>query len=405
MMQGGNTVIGCAVEEIGRSGNDYFAIPAHETIYTEIVADWLKGAEFDEIIFTQRLRDEKKLDPLGGNAKINTLRWFVPSAANLQNFLEILRDKRWLRLAHRLGEKIAQASLEQQHEVEGIKREVERALFELSRDSGEQRRQRSIKEIVRDVLANIDEPEKVLGISTGFPKLDAVVGGLAPGAKIVLAGKISGGKSAFAECLADSLAVTRKVPVAIFTFEMSAEQTVQRIIQIRAEVSTRSVVTGESGMFGVSEYSQAAAEVAASPLHVISSRIDVAGIRSWCLRLQPRVAIIDYLQIIPERKQQGENRTDQLDRMSGETKQLAHSTGMTIIELSQLTMDKDGTVKTRGSHGITADSDQLWIIEGEDDEEKQVIEKNLTIAKQRDGERRSIPFHFVRAITKFRQKN
>lgn len=403
MIRGGDLALAVAYERIGTNAALWFSEPRNAIVYDELIADWQGGRKFDEILFTQRLRDEKKLSELGGEARINHLRWFVPTAANLPNYLDTLADKRWLRTAVRIGTKIVERAEQDEHDVEGQLRDVELALFELSERLQVSAKSRSIKEIVRAVIDNLGDSEKILGISTGFPKLDALVGGLAPAAKIVLAGKISGGKSAFAEQMANSLAVTRSIPTAIFTFEMSAEQTVQRIIQIRSEVSTRSVVTGTAEMFEMNNYSTAAVEVAGAPLHVIAERLDIAGIRARCLQLKPRVALIDYLQIVPEAKQRGENNTDKLDRMSAETKQIAHSLGMTIIEISQLT-EKDGGFVTRGSKGITADSDQLWIIEGDDDEEKQTVPKDLVVAKQRDGARAKIPFTFVRAITKFREK-
>lgn len=380
---------------------EYFYVPAHQTIYMALVERWRAGQGIDLITFTQVLRDRNLLETVGGAGNVTALFTFVPTAANITYYLEILRDKYLLREIIATCTEGVRRSFEEQDEVYALLDDIEQKFYSITKWGHSSR---PVKSIVGDVINNLSEPEKILGISTGFPHLDDVVGGLAEGAKIVLAGPISGGKSAFAECMANSLA-TRNVPTAMFTFEMSAEQKVQRLIQIRSEVSVRSIARQEAEMFEFDAFRNAASEIAAAPLWIIEDRLDIAGIRSRCLQLKPRVAIIDYLQIVPERKQRGENTTDKLDRMSAETKQIAHDLGLTIIELSQLTTDdKTGKTKTRGSMGITADSDQLWIIEGEDDEKKDVIQKQITVAKQRDGRRDHVPFVFVKSITKFRQR-
>lgn len=404
MMDRGGEGIGAAQHAIQGDHEEWLSVPAHWTVYNALVDDWRHGRRFDLILFTGKLRDANLIKTIGGESMVPGLVAMMSPAAMIPAYLERLKDKRWLRHVHKIGAEITATAIEHQDNIGHVLQTVESALLRIVARDGKSK-SRDVRRIVAEVIDNLHEPEKILGISTGWPHMDEVVGGLAEGAKIVLAGPISGGKSAFVECIAESLAVTRGVPVAMFTFEMSAAQKVQRLIQIRSEVSVRSIARQEAEIFEVDAFGKAASEIAASPLWIIDERLDIAGIRSRCLQLKPRVAIIDYLQIVPEQKQRGENTTDKLDRMSAETKQIAHDLGMTIIELSQLTTDdKTGKVKTRGSMGITADSDQLWVIEGEDDETKETYPKNIVVAKQRNGQRGSIPFVFVKAITKFRRR-
>jgi replicative DNA helicase len=402
MMQS-SRAIADAVERIGNEPAEWFSVAVNLTIYNLIVETWSAGKNFDITLFIQALEDRKLLETLGGRGHVLGLSYFVPSPANLPMYLETLSEKRWVRHVARTGETLIKLAAHNSDDVEGLLSTTEAALFDVANRHQTRSRRREIKEIVHDVIHNLGEPEKVLGISTGFSKLDKLVGGLAEGHNIVVAGKISGGKSALVQQIADSVAVTRKIKVAFFTFEMSADQTVQRIIQIRSEVSTRAVAEGNAEMLDVNQYREAAMEVAEAPLHIISERIDIAGIRARCMMLKPRVAIIDYLQIVPEKKQKNESTTEKLDRMSAEVKQIAHQLGITTILLTQL--NKQDT--TYGSQGITADADQLWVIEGggEDDEGKTVVAKQIKVAKQRDGGRMAVQFSFVRNITKFRQKN
>jgi replicative DNA helicase len=404
MWRGGPDHLAEAYNQIHADSREWFHIPAHGSLYDELMSAWHNHRSLELVVFTQNLRDAKKLDEVGGAALITQIHGFsVP--AMLPTYLSELSDKRWLRRVIRTGTEIMQRGYQNQNDVEGTLREVEHALLTLSNRHG-LAKPKNIRELTQAVIESLDDPEKALGISTGFEALDALVGGFAECSKVVLAGKTSGGKSALAATFAESLAVRRKHSVAIFTFEMSARQYVQRIVQIHAGISARSMIGGKADMFKVGEFAKASEEVADSKLSVFDERLDIAGIRARCIQIKPRVAIIDYLQIVPEKKQKGENTTDKFDRMSNETKQLAHQLGITVIELSQLTFDeKHGTFKTRSSSGITNDADQLWVLEGKDDEEENVIEKRLAIAKQREGPRGHVDFKFEKPCTRFIQKN
>lgn len=403
--QGGDAVIADVIDRIGVSPGDWFVDATCAKLYQMLCNDWQHERSLDLRLVTQRLSDAKQLSDVGGASKITEIYGFLPSAAAYQHYLEVLGEKRWRRFVYMSATEIARQAMDQQDDVDVVLREAESVLAQITARHRNSTRRRDVKGIVHDVIANLGARDRILGISTGFSVLDEAVGGLAEGAKIVIAGEISSGKSSLAEAIALSLAVDRQVPTAFFSFEMSENQTVARMIQIRSEVSTWRVARGFAELLETKRYTRAAGEVAGGKLHVINERLNMAGIRSRIMQLRPRVAIIDYLQIVPELKQRGDTNTDRLDRMSVETKQLATQFNMTIIELSQLT-ETDKGPRTRGSRGITADSDQLWIIEGGDDAQKKVIDKTLVIAKNRDGERGAeIEFTFEKPITKFRQKN
>ena len=390
-----------AAEARAAINNEYFYVPAHQTVFAELCNATDAGLPIDHLTFCQWLHDKRLLQMIGGRSFVIGLTTFVPTAANIAHYLETVREKYVLRQVIAFSTESVRRAYEEQDDVNALVEQLKLHWFKLGLDG--MKAERTIRHIIDDVIHDLSEPEKLLGLSTGFPKLDEVIGGLAPSAKIVIAGMISGGKSAFVQGLAESLAVTRHIPTAIFTFEMSAQQTAQRIIQIRSEVPFRKIARQEAEMFEQQAFTKAAGEIAAAPLHIIADRLDIAGIRARCMQLKPRICIIDYLQIVPEKKQHGENRTDQLDRMSAETKQIAIDLNLTLIELSQLT-EKDGKLVTRGSKGITADADMLLVLEGDDDEKKPIVSKQLTVAKQRDGARAQVAFDFHRTTTTFRER-
>jgi replicative DNA helicase len=399
-----NGATAAAVQVIGKRGDAWFHVPANQKLYAGLVEWWEAGKVFDWPLFSKAMADANRLNAMGGDAHLTEVFTFAHGTLMLPMYLESLKEKRWLRHVITVCTEQVRRAYHEQNDVEGLLREVETNLTELVSRSLQSSKQRVIQDIIGTVIHNLGEPEKVLGISTGFKKLDALVGGLAATSKIVIGAAISGGKSSFAQCLANSLAVDREIPTAMFTFEMSAEECAMRLIQIRSGVSTRAVAIGEADMMEMDRYNAAATAISESPLHIIEEQIDVAGIRARCMNLKPRVAIIDYLQIVPEPWRPKEGTTERLDRMSAATKQIAQQLGITVIELTQLTTDdKTGKVRTRFSQGITADANQLWIIEGEDDESKAVNKKQITVGKQRDGARDVVVFDFIRKLTTFRE--
>lgn len=396
-------------ETIGRFAErvtaEMFYVPAHQIIFEALLKAWQGGAVIDLVTFTQILRDRSELEAVGGPSFVTALYSFVPTAANAEYYFDIVRDKFFLRQVIEKCTEMVRRSSDEQDDVEAIVREMEMTLFELSERATTRTARKTAKELVAEVMDNLSDPEKAFGISTGFTKLNALVGGLAPAAKIVIAGGTSSGKSSLAHNIADSVAVERGIPVAVFTFEMTGAQTIQRMIQTHAEVSARDIVRGDADAFLFNSFTKAAARIAESPLHVIDERLDVAGIRARCMQLKAsaglRVAIVDYLQIIPEQKQKGESRTEQLDRMSMETKQIAKNLGITIIELSQVTALEGGGSRTRGSSGIQNDADQVWFIETDEDDPGT---KTIVVAKQRDGDQGTVEFRWNKTITRFREK-
>lgn len=379
----------------------FFFLPTHQTIYSELIASWHKNEPTDLILFTQKLRNKNLLDTVGGVAYISGIYTFPPTSANVTYYIEILREKYLLRQLIHAGTEIVNRSFEEQENVNQLLVESREKICEIQREPSRMKR-RSARDLVDSVIHRLENPTTSLGIGTGIKKLDDVIGGLAEGSNVVVSAKTSTGKSAFAQLLANHIAVDKKIPVVIFSFEMTDEQTMQRILQIRSEVSAGRIARREAEMFEMSKFTDAAGEVSQSPLHIISDRLDVAGMRARVLQIRPRVVIIDYFQIIPEKQLKGESRTERFDRMSAEIKQMAIQLCLTTVVLSQLN-EKETTY---GSSMFTNDADVLLVIEsvGEHDPAKAVEDKVIKVAKQREGPRPTIHLSFVKGITKFKER-
>src|SRR2546425_3370277 len=227
-------------ECVEKINEEYFYVPAHRTIYNVLVDLWNVGQAIDLITFTQVLRDRNLLDSVGGAAFVTSLFTFVPTAANVGYYLEIVRDKYILREIIAACTEGARRSYEEQDEVDNLLDEVEQKIFSVGEDrfKGEML---SMKEQVMSTLESIEKlfenKGAITGVSTGFRDLDKLTSGLHSSEMSVIAARPSMGKTALAMNIAEHAAIEVKLPVAIFSLEMSAQQLVQRMLCSRARVN------------------------------------------------------------------------------------------------------------------------------------------------------------------------
>jgi len=230
-------VIALCVEKINA---DYFYIPAHQTIYNLLIEMWNDQKGIDLITFTQALRDRQLLEVVGGAALITHLQTFVPTAANVEYYLEIVREKFILRQIISTCTTSITRAYNEQDEVTGLLDEVERDIFAI----GEERFKAEILSMKEQVMATLESIEKlfenkgaITGLSTGYRDFDKLTSGLHSSEMVVIAARPSMGKTALAMNIAEFVAVQLKLPVAIFSLEMSAQQLVQRMLCSRARVN------------------------------------------------------------------------------------------------------------------------------------------------------------------------
>src|SRR6266581_7698682 len=162
-------------ECVEKISEEYFYVPAHRTIYDVLVELWNAGQAIDLITFTQVLRDRSLLESVGGAAFVTSLFTFVPTAANVQYYLDIVRDKYILRQIISAATESVRRAYEEQDEVNNLLDEVEQRIFAVGEDrfKGEML---SMKEQVMSTLESIEKLFQnrggITGLSTGFPELD-----------------------------------------------------------------------------------------------------------------------------------------------------------------------------------------------------------------------------------------
>src|SRR6266853_5041563 len=291
--------IGECVEKINE---EYFYVPAHQTIYNVLVDLWNAGQAIDLITFTQVLRDRTLLESVGGAAFVTSLFTFVPTAANVHYYLEIVRDKYILREIIAASTESVRRAYEEQDEVNNLLDEVEQRIFAVGEDRFKGQLL-SMKDQVMDAIEAIEKLYErkggITGISSGFVEFDRMTSGLHPSEMIVIAARPSMGKTALVMNIAEHVAVQEKLPVGVFSLEMSSQQLVQRLLCSRARVNLQKVRDGFLGERDFPSLTAAASKLAEAKIFIDdSASLSILELRAKARRLKAQqdvqLIVVDY---------------------------------------------------------------------------------------------------------------
>jgi replicative DNA helicase len=417
-------------ECVEKINEQYFYVPAHQTIYSVLVDLWNAGQAIDLITFTQVLRDRNLLESVGGAAFVTSLFTFVPTAANLEYYLEIVRDKYILREIISAATESVRRAYEEQDEVNNLLDEVEQRIFAV----GEDRFKGQLLSMKEQVMSTLESIEKlfenkgaITGVSTGFRDLDKLTSGLHASEMIVIAARPSMGKTALAMNIAEHAAIEMKLPVAIFSLEMSAQQLVQRMLCSRARVNLAKTRDGFLAEADFPKLTHAASKLAEAKLFIDDSAgLTILELRAKARRLKAqqdvRLIIVDYLQLLRSTSRRAQdNRQLEISEISAGLKGLAKELKIPIIVVAQLNRNPEirtGSGKgvprladLRESGSIEQDADLVGLLVREEyyadsDEERTELEgkAELIIAKQRNGPIGQVKLTFRKDFTRFENR-
>jgi replicative DNA helicase len=406
---------------------EYFYNPAHQTIYTVLVELWNANAGIDLITFTQVLRDRNILDAVGGAAFITSLYTFVPTAANIGYYLEILREKYILRQIIAACTESVRRAYDEQDEVNALLDEVEQKVFAVGQDRFKAAGA-SMKETVMEALESIEALWEtrggITGIPTGFAEFDKMTDGLHEAEMIVIAARPSMGKTALAMNIAEHVALVEKRPVAVFSLEMSSKQLVQRMLCSRARINLEKVRNGFLAERDFPALTTAASKLAESQIFIDdTASISILELRAKARRLKAQhkieLIVIDYLQLLRSTtRRAADNRQLEISEISSGIKALAKELKIPIIVLAQLNRQPEARAggkprlsDLRESGSIEQDADLVGLLVRpevyEDDEDaraEKAGEAELIIAKQRNGPIGEIPLTFLKEFTRFEDR-
>ena len=400
---------------------DDFYRKDHRLIFSAI-ATLAEGANpCDVVTVSECLENRGELDNAGGLEYLAALANETPGAANARAYARILRERSMLRSLITAGNEISGAAFTTEgRSAAEIVDEAERLVFEIA-ESGARGKVgfRALKQILPDAVDRIDilhqSEGDITGISTGYTEFDKLTAGLQPGDLVVIAGRPSMGKTALALNIAENAAIGAKIPTAIYSMEMPAQQLAFRMISSLGRVDQTHLRTGKFPDEDWSRINTAVQLMSDAPLYIDdSAALSPTEIRARARRLQREnglgLIVVDYLQLMAV-PGSTENRATEISEISRSLKALAKELSVPVIALSQLNRsveqrtDKRPVMSDlRESGAIEQDADMIVFIYRDEVYNQDTPRKgiaDIVIAKQRNGPIGDFPLTFVGRYTKF----
>ena len=408
-----------AVLEIISSPGDFYN-EAHRKIFAVILEMSEKNEPVDLITLSNALKDRKMLDAVGGAHYLSSLVDNVPSAANAANYARIVKEKAILRGLIGQATDIINSCYETESDVDQILDRAEHGIFEISENKVRPSFY-PIRNIVKESFRSIEElyarKELITGVPTGFDKLDDLTSGLQKSDLIIVAGRPSMGKTAFALNIAQFAALDTKIPVAIFSLEMSKEQLAFRMLASEAKVDSQRLRKGFLGETDWPKLTTAAGRLSEAQLFIDDTpAITVLEMKAKSRRLKADsglgLIVVDYIQLMRSSGYR-DSREQEISEISRSLKALAKELKVPVIALSQLnrkvedrTNRRPQMADLRESGAIEQDADVIAFIyrdevynKSDDNPEKGTAE--IIVAKQRNGPTDTIKLAFLEKFTSF----
>lgn len=404
---------------IERLSENAFYSEANRRIYQATVLLYDRNEAVDIVTLIEELKRQEILDEVGGPAYITELVNSIPTAANIDHYTKIVWEKFLLRELIKTATNIAAEGYQSSSDVEDLLDRAEKMVFDITSNTKRDMRTYAMKDIVKTSIETIDRlyqrKENVTGVPTGFHDLDIKTAGLQKSDFIVIAGRPSMGKSAFATSILEYVGTKEKIPCAFFSLEMSKEQMAQRMLCAIAKLNANKVRTGFLAQSDWGKLMDAANKLSESPIYIDdSASISSLELRAKARRLKSKhdiqLIIIDYLQLM-RASTRAENRQQEITEISRSMKALARELNVPVIAISQLSRaveSREGhrpqLSDLRESGAIEQDADVVMLLMREEyyeptEENRGIAE--LILAKQRNGPTGDIKLAFLSEYTKF----
>ena len=402
-------------------GEDDFYSPAHRFIFQAILDLSRQNAPIDLVSLAEALRMSGRLDEVGGPAYLAELTASTVSAANALHHAGIVREKAVQRKLISTALDIITRCYDGGQETEKLLDESEQAIFAIA-DARTTKGVHSSKELVTRVFEQIEKrmenKELVTGVPTGYYQFDEYTAGLQPSDLIIVAGRPSMGKTAFAMNMAMRAAVMHNVPTAIFSLEMSMEQIMQRMLCCWGKVDLAKLRRGRLDDEDWSRLYDAANHLSPAPIYVDdTAAITTMDLRARCRRLKSErglgLIVVDYLQLM-RASRNIDSREQEISEISRSLKALAKELHVPVVALSQLNRkveeraDKRPMMSDlRESGAIEQDADViifLYRAAAYKKKEELTPEDNVAeviIGKQRNGPTGMVRLTFLKESTAF----
>ncbi|AKL97395.1 replicative DNA helicase [Endomicrobium proavitum] len=406
---------------------DDFYKEVHRQIFTVARDLYLENQPADIITIADKLKKVSMFSEVGGVSYLTSLIDSVQTAANVEHYASIIRDKSILRNLINAGSQIVTDAFNEKYSPEEILDQSQSRLFNISQVKNNNGFVK-VGELVRPTLKILEklhsDKKDIPGLRTGFSELDVMTAGLQPSELIIIAARPSMGKTSFALNIAEHVALEEKKPVAIFSLEMSKESLMMRFLASVSRVNAHNLRKGRFQPADWSRLTTNAQNISESPIYIDdSSDISVIELRARARRLATELeakktplslVVIDYIQIMRGSSRNSESRQLEVAEISRSLKGLARDLKVPVIALSQLSRktedkgrkdNKPQLSDLRDSGAIEQDADVVAFIHREGYYNRQDPDlKNsasVIIGKQRNGPTGEISLTFESEYTKF----
>jgi replicative DNA helicase len=397
----------------------------HEKIFESILELYQEQQPLDILSVSSRLKEKKILEDIGGRGYLTEIINSVATASNVVSHAKLVQKKSTLRKLIETASDIVELGYQEDRPLDELLDESQQKLFAVSQQSVKNDFS-SLNKLLESAFIRIDEMHKdsakFRGVPTGFYDLDNILSGLQKSDLIILAARPSIGKTSFALELARNAAVKSKMPVGIFSLEMSSDQLVDRMLAAQAVVNLWNLRTGnldsDSEDDDFQKIGDAMGVLSEAPIFIDDSAIsNIMEMRTMARRLQAEkglgLLVIDYLQLMEGRgNRNNDSRVQEISEISRGLKNLAKELNVPIVALSQLSRAVESRSPQipklsdlRESGSIEQDADVVLFLYREDRENPDTENKNIVevhIAKHRNGPVGKVSLFFDEETTAFR---
>ncbi|HEX7724307.1 MAG TPA: replicative DNA helicase [Candidatus Paceibacterota bacterium] len=401
--------------------NRSFYSSAHKAVWETLFELHTKGTPIDILSVSARLKDKNELESIGGMTYLTELINTVPSSTNAVHYAEIVDKKHVMRELIRASENINSLGYEEEADLHEMLEKAEKELYSVTNRTGSQKFV-ALKDTLSDAFERIEHlhntKDQLRGVPTGFKELDNKLSGFQKADLIILAARPSMGKTSLALDMARKAAVNHKVPVAIFSLEMSSQQLVDRMLSAESQVDAWKLRTGHnlSVEQDFKAIGDAISRLSEAPIYIDDTAgNNILKMRAVARRLKNEkglgLIIVDYLQLmVPTNTGKfNDNVVQQVTEISRSLKTLARELDVPVIALSQLSRaveqrgGKPRLSDLRDSGSIEQDAEVVMFIHRESDADNggRKEEAEIMIEKHRNGATGNVKLYFDTKKTTF----
>lgn len=416
----------CMETVVAEINAESFFLPQHKAIFSSMMMMYTQSRAIDPVIIADVLAKNGTYDTAGGRDYLLQLAQSVPSTANIENYVAIVKEQYYLRSLVEISNDIIDKATGSDADASIILESAEQAIYNIRQGRDKNGPTKVSEVIVNDVYNNLalitgEDKEKYKGISSGFGMLDKYLTGLNKSDLILIGARPAMGKTSFALNIAQNIAMGARKKCVVFSLEMTKQQLAERLLSAQAGVESQKLKTGELTDSEWERLGAAAGQFNDVELYLDdTSSITVPEIKSRIRRMKNvDCVIIDYLGLISSATKK-ENRVQEVSEITRNLKMMAKDLNIPVICCAQLSRGTEGHGKNhkpqlsdlRESGSIEQDADIVLFLYREDyyrndvtEDKQDEIDANKTeliVAKNRHGATGTIEMTFDKEFTRFR---